>query len=171
MTTPLRVPAWLRSAAPPPTKLPANRTASRAFASGFAVVASLVVTLTPASAQSRAGPPAARPNPTAVTRTTSLYGDITNTTVDASSKARLTLSIEGENVVATLKTEPPLSGSGRLEGKFRNGWCELSGKTEQGFQLQFRGVLNAQDFRGTYLAAVPGEPIQYGKFQLTVEKK
>ena len=171
MITSLRIRAWLRLAAPSPSKHPLAMRTRKAFPSAFAVVATLVVSVTPVSAQPRAEQPAPRPTPAVASRTMSLYGDITNTTVDASSKARLTLSIEGENVVAILKTEPPLSGSGRLEGKFRNGWCELSGKTEQGFQLQFRGVLNAQDFRGTYLAAVPGEPIQYGKFQLALEKK
>ncbi len=102
-------------------------------------------------------------------RTLTLAGLLTNTTADASGNARLTLAIEGNNVTATLKTEPPLIGSGKLEGTFRNGWLELSGKLDEGFTLQFRGALNARDYRGTYIAAVPGTPVQYGKFQLVLE--
>lgn len=103
------------------------------------------------------------------TRSLGLAGTLTNTTADADGKARLSLVITGEKATATLKCEPPLTGSGRLEGSFRHGWLELSGKLDEGYTLQLRGVLNARDYRGTYVAAVPGSPVQYGKFQLAIE--
>ena len=107
--------------------------------------------------------------PTAGTRTLIFQGPATNSTAEVSASLRIVLVIEGEKATATIKTELPLSGTGRLEGRFIGGWCELGGKVDEGFQLQFRGVINARDFRGTYIAAVPGQPIQYGKFQLTLE--
>lgn len=102
-------------------------------------------------------------------RSVVLAGTLTNTTADADGQARLALSIVGEQVTATLKCEPPLTGSGKLQGSFRNGWLELSGKLDEGFTVQLRGALNARDYRGTYLAAVAGSPVQYGKFQLALE--
>lgn len=101
-------------------------------------------------------------------RTVELTGTLTNTTVEAEAPARLVLAVRGETVTATLTTEPPLVGSGKLEGRIRGGWCELAGRLEQGFQIQLRGVMNSRDLRGTYLAAVDGSPLQYGKFHLTV---
>lgn len=79
----------------------------------------------------------------------------------------LTLVITGEKVVAQLKTDAPLSGTGELTGRCVGGWCELIGKLPDNLTLKFRGVMNAHDFRGLYLAAIPGQPIQYGTFQLT----
>lgn len=102
-------------------------------------------------------------------RTLALHGTITNTTADISANARLVLTIDGESVTAVLKTEAPLSGSGQLTGRLRNGWLELAGKVDEGFQLHLRGALNHRDFRGTYIAAVPDTPVQYGKFQLAVK--
>lgn len=104
-------------------------------------------------------------------RAVSLYGTVINTTGDVEAKARITLTVDGERVKGTLATEAPLTGSGPLEGSFRNGWLELSGKLKEGLSIQFRGALNSVDYRGTYIAAVPGTPVQYGKFQLAVEKK
>jgi hypothetical protein len=101
-------------------------------------------------------------------RTVVLEGTVTNTTADVAAKARLVLTITGEKVSAMLTTEQPLMGRGRIEGTMQGGWCELAGKLEEGFQIQFRGVLNAVDYRGTYLAAVPQTPVQYGSFQLKI---
>jgi hypothetical protein len=39
---------------------------------------------------------------------------------------------------------------------------------EEGVTLQLRGVQNAKDFRGTYIAAVPDSLLQYGKFELAL---
>lgn len=112
---------------------------------------------------------AAAPAPAA--RVLSLYGAITNTTGEVEARARIALTIQGEKVTGTLGTEAPLSGSGALEGRFRNGWLELSGKLSEGSTIQFRGALNSVDYRGTYLVATAGTMVQYGKFQLAVEKK
>ncbi len=103
-------------------------------------------------------------------RTLVLYGPATNTTAEVTANVQLVLAIDGEKVTAEMKTEAPLVGTGKLQGRMLGSWCELSGKLTEGFQIQFHGVLNARDFRGTYLAAVPGEPVQYGKFQLAVKK-
>jgi hypothetical protein len=103
-------------------------------------------------------------------RTLVLYGAATNTTAEATANVQLVLAIDGEKVTAQMKTEAPLVGTGKLEGRMLGSWLELSGTLEEGFQIQFRGVLNERDFRGTYLAAVPGEPVQYGKFRLAVRK-
>jgi hypothetical protein len=101
-------------------------------------------------------------------RQLALAGTVTNTTGDVAATARLTLTITGEGVTARLATEKPLSGSGELRGTLRQGWLELNGKLDEGFTIQFRGVLNSRDYRGTYIAGVPGTPVQYGKFQLVV---
>lgn len=115
------------------------------------------------------GSPAA-PKPAAsalaAPRTLLLTGTATNTTADVTAPMTLTLVIDGEAVTATLRTDPPLSGSGTLTGRLIGGWCELRGKLDEGFEIEFRGALNARDFRGTYVAAVPGQLVQYGKFQL-----
>ena len=103
---------------------------------------------------------------TAPARTVELAGTATNTTADVSAAMHLTLVITGENVTAQLRTEAPLSGSGKLTGRFVGGWCELEGQLAEGFAFKLHGVLNARDFRGLYLAAVPGVPLQYGKFLL-----
>lgn len=78
----------------------------------------------------------------------------------------LTLVISGEKVTAQLKTDAPLSGTGELTGRCVGGWCELTGKLPDNLTLKLRGVMNDRDFRGLYLAALPGQPIQYGTFQL-----
>lgn len=95
-----------------------------------------------------------------------LAGTVTNTTGGASAVARLELVMEGETVTATLSTEAPLTGSGALTGRLVGGWLELYGKLNEGFQIKFRGALSGRDYRGTYLAAVPGQLVQYGRFQL-----
>lgn len=105
---------------------------------------------------------------TAQPRTVTLVGSLTNTTVDVSADATLVLTIDGENLTAQLKTEQPLSGTGTLEGRILGGWCDLHGQLEEGVTLQLRGVLNAKDFRGTYIAAVPDSLLQYGKFELAL---
>jgi hypothetical protein len=99
-------------------------------------------------------------------RTLTLRGPATNITADVTGTLTLALSIDGEKVSATMKTESPLTGSGSLTGRYAGGWCELKGQLVEGFQIQFRGVFNDHDFRGTYLVSRPGEPVQYGKFQL-----
>jgi len=103
---------------------------------------------------------------TGAPRTITLAGTLTNTTEEVSADATLVLTIEGEKLTVRLKTEPPLSGTGTLEGRILGGWCDLHGQLDEGVVLQLRGVLNAKDFRGTYLAAVPGSLLQYGKFEL-----
>lgn len=98
-----------------------------------------------------------------------LYGQATNLTAETAANMRLELTFDGENVTGVVATEAPLAGSGRVSGKHRGGWCELSGTLNEGFELQFRGVLNARDFRGTYIVAQRGNPVQYGKFRLVVQ--
>lgn len=106
----------------------------------------------------------------AETRTLVLHGTVTNTTEDdATAKVLMVLSVDGEKVVGEMKTEAPLMGTGKLEGRMVGAWCELSGEMQEGFRIQFRGAVNAKDFRGTYVAVVPGEPVQYGNFQLKVQ--
>lgn len=107
----------------------------------------------------------------AAPQTIRLSGELTNTTGDVSAPAELVLTIDGEKVTAQLRTSPPLTGSGTLTGELHGGWCQLAGKLDEGFAFQLRGVLNAQDLRGTYIAAVPGSLLQYGKFQLAREAK
>jgi hypothetical protein len=106
---------------------------------------------------------------TAPPRTLTLAGPATNTTVAVTAVMHLTLVLDGEKAAAELKTDAPLTGSGPLKGRFIGGWCELEGRLAEGFTIKIRGVLNARDFRGTYLAAVPGTPLQYGKFNLAVQ--
>ncbi len=113
----------------------------------------------------------------APTRTLTLRGPITNLTAEATATVTLVLTIEdeapgsaaapGRTVSGTMKTEPPLTGSGKISGRFLGGWCELRGQLDEGFQIEFRGAFDERDYRGTYLVAIPGQPLQYGKFQLT----
>jgi len=106
----------------------------------------------------------------AETRTLVLEGSVTNTTEDdTTAKVRLVLTVDGERVTGEMKTEPPLVGTGKLEGRMVGAWCELGGEMQEGFRIAFRGAVNAKDFRGTYVAAVPGAPVQYGKFQLKMQ--
>lgn len=104
-------------------------------------------------------------------RLLALAGTLTNTTADASGETTIALTLSEETATATITTSPPLVGTGKLEGKFRQGWLELSGKLDEGFTLQLRGALNSQNYRGTYIAAVPGSPVQYGKFDLVVTRQ
>ena len=83
-----------------------------------------------------------------------------------SAPARLELTLEGDNVSARLVTSPPLTGTGSLTGRCVEGWCDLSGSLDGGFAVKFRGVLNARDFRGTYVATPPSGAVQYGRFEL-----
>ncbi len=102
-------------------------------------------------------------------RTLVLHGPVTNTTEDgATANVSMTLTVDGEKVTGEMRTEPPLVGTGKLEGRMVGAWCEVGGEMAEGYRIQFRGVVNGKDFRGTYVAAVPGEPVQYGKFQLAV---
>jgi adhesin HecA-like repeat protein len=101
--------------------------------------------------------------------TITLTGELTNTTGGVSAAATLVLTVDGETVTAQLKTSAPLSGTGKMAGQMRGGWCELHGRLEDGLTLKLRGVLNDRDFRGTYIAAVPSSLLQYGKFQLARE--
>jgi hypothetical protein len=102
-------------------------------------------------------------------RTLRLAGPATNTTAEITATMHLTLVIDGERLTAQLQTDAPLTGSGKLAGRIAGGWCELEGKLAEGFEVKFRGVLNERDFRGIYLAAPGGQPLQYGKFILTVQ--
>lgn len=96
-----------------------------------------------------------------------LEGTVTNTTIgDTSAPARIELRIDGEKVSGRLVTEKPLTGTGDLTGRLIGGWLELSGTLDGGLTIQFRGALSPRDYRGTYLAAVPGELVQYGRFDL-----
>ena len=103
---------------------------------------------------------------TAAPRTLVLTGTLTNTTGEVSAPARLELTLEGDNVSARLVTSPPLTGTGSLTGRCVEGWCDLSGSLDGGFAVKFRGVLNARDFRGTYVATPPSGAVQYGRFEL-----
>lgn len=104
-----------------------------------------------------------------VRRTIVLFGEVRNTTAEASAKMRLELTIQGEKVTGVLTTQGALSGSGRVEGKLRGGWCELAGELVEGYRIQMRGGLNARDYRGTYFVGMAGSPVQYGKFQLALQ--
>ena len=95
-----------------------------------------------------------------------LRGTVTNTTMEVSATARMELAIDGEKVTGRLVTEKPLLGTGAVTGRFVGGWLEVSGKTDEGFMLQFRGTLSPRDYRGTYLAVLPGQLAQYGRFTL-----
>ena len=96
----------------------------------------------------------------------SLRGTVTNTTMELSALARMDLLIDGETITGRLVTEKPLLGTGAVTGRFVGGWLELSAKTDEGFLLQFRGTLSPRDYRGTYLAVLPGQLAQYGRFTL-----
>ena len=111
---------------------------------------------------------AAAATATAAPRTLVLTGTLTNTTVEISAPARLELTLDGETVSARLVTSPPLTGTGSLTGRCVEGWCDLSGSLDGGFTVKFRGVLNARDFRGTYVATPPSGAVQYGRFELTL---
>ena len=102
-------------------------------------------------------------------RTLRLAGPATNTTAEVTAIMHLTLVIDGGRLTAQLQTDAPLTGSGQLAGRIAGGWCELEGRLAEGFELKLRGVINERDFRGIYLAAPGGQPLQYGKFILTVQ--
>lgn len=103
-------------------------------------------------------------------RVVSLAGRMVNTTNDVSAPASLVLTFEGEKVTAEFKVTAPLVGNGTLAGSFRQGWLELAGKISATATIELRGVMNALDYRGTYLVSFPGEPVQYGRFELAVER-
>ncbi|MEO6002447.1 MAG: hypothetical protein ABIZ04_11915 [Opitutus sp.] len=105
----------------------------------------------------------------AESRSLVLNGTITNTTIEVSSGMRLHMAIAGETVTATIKTELPLAASGTLRGRWLGGWCTLEGTLKEGFLLRMRGIVNAQDFRGTYVVDVPGSTAQFGRFHLTIQ--
>lgn len=102
----------------------------------------------------------------AAPQTIVLVGELTNTTADVSAPARLTLEVTDGKVRARLVTQAPLTGTGELTGVLEGGWCELRGALGEGVTLRLRGGLNERDFRGTYVAAVEGSLVQYGRFQL-----
>ncbi len=111
-------------------------------------------------------PLAAAPAPA---RTVELSGQARNTTAGLAAPMQLTLVITGEKVTTRLRTAAPLTGTGELTGRFVGGWCELEGRLDGGLLVRFRGVLNAQNLRGLYLATVPNTPLQYGKFNLAIQ--
>lgn len=99
-----------------------------------------------------------------------LAGTLTNTSAgDVSAAARLELVIEGEKATARLVTEKPLTGTGELTGRIAGGWLELGGVAGDGLRIKFRGGLSPVDYRGTYVAAVEGQLVQYGRFELVIE--
>jgi hypothetical protein len=96
-----------------------------------------------------------------------LEGRLTNLTGDdTSARARVELRLDGEKASARIVTEEPLTGTGELSGRMAGGWLELSGTLEGGLKVVFRGALSPRDYRGTYIAAVPGDLVQYGRFDL-----
>lgn len=146
------------------------RVHSRPFAVKFLLfLLPAFISLSLTAATSASPKPAAKPAspPAPVSRTLQFDGPATNTTAEVTATMHLTLVITGEKVTAQLKTDAPLSGTGELTGRCVGGWCELIGKLPDNLTLKFRGVMNDRDFRGLYLAAIPGQPIQYGNFQLT----
>jgi hypothetical protein len=105
-----------------------------------------------------------------VPRVVTLAGTMVDTTADAFAPATLVLTVEGDRATATLKVAPPLAGEGTLQGSFRQGWIEIAGRISATTTVQLRGVMNALDFRGTYLAGTPGEPVHYGRFEFAAER-
>ena len=97
-------------------------------------------------------------------QTASMSGEVTNTTADIKAPAQIEIFREGGKITATLKTSPPLTGTGQLTGRCLDGWCDLSGKLDGGLVIKFRGVLNAHTFRGTYVVTPDHGPTQYGHF-------
>ncbi len=101
---------------------------------------------------------AAEPTPVAMS------GEVTNTTGDIKAAARIKITRDGEKLSADLITAPPLTGTGKLNGRCLDGWCDLSGNLDGGLTIKFRGVLNAHSFRGTYIVTPAQGQIQYGHF-------
>ncbi len=101
-------------------------------------------------------------------RTVSLTGTLTNTTGDVTAPAGLEITQDGEKLSARLVTSPPLTGTGTLAGRCLEGWCELSGSLDGGFNVKFRGVLNAREFRGTYIVMPSQGQTQYGRFDFSL---
>lgn len=99
--------------------------------------------------------------------TISLAGTVTNTTANLTARAQLEITQDGEKVTARLVTSPPLTGTGNMTGRMVDGWCELSGNFGEGFGLRFTGVINARDFRGTYVVTPKQGLTQYGRFDFT----
>lgn len=104
---------------------------------------------------------------TAQPRTISLQGTVTNTTGNIAASAQLEITQDGEKIRASIVTSPPLTGTGTMTGHCLDGWCELIGDVGEGFSLRFRGVLNAQGFRGTYVVIPKQGQTQYGRFAFT----
>lgn len=133
----------------------------------------LLLGLFPAAAVLHGGTPAPKPAPKPANqpavRTLVLRGPATNTTAEAMAELRLAIAIDGGKATATMQTAKPLAGTGRLEGLYRGGWCELSGRLDEGFSIRLCGVFDGKDFRGTYTVAVPGQPLQYGRFRLALQ--
>ncbi|HEY4247940.1 MAG TPA: hypothetical protein VGM64_13890 [Lacunisphaera sp.] len=97
-------------------------------------------------------------------RTISLAGTVTNTTGNVTAPAQLEITQDGETIRASIVTLPPLTGTGAMTGRCLDGWCELSGDVAEGFSFKFRGVLNADSFRGTYMVTPKQGQTQYGRF-------
>jgi hypothetical protein len=100
-------------------------------------------------------------------RTISLEGTVTNTTGNIAAPAQLQITQDGGKIRASIATSPPLTGTGAMTGRCLDGWCELDGDFAEGFSLKFRGVLNAQGFRGTYVVTPKQGQTQYGRFEFT----
>ena len=93
-----------------------------------------------------------------------LTGSVTNTTYDLTAPARIELTIDGDTLTGWLQSEPPLPGRYPVNGSTTGAWCELVGKPTPETTLQFRGLLSAADYRGTYIFGGKGERVQYGRF-------
>ncbi|HYC71040.1 MAG TPA: hypothetical protein VEB66_07535 [Opitutaceae bacterium] len=100
-----------------------------------------------------------------------LEGTLTNTSIgDVPAPARLELTIDGDQVRGRLTTEKPLTGSGEVAGRFAGGWLELAGELGEGVSVRLRGALSPADYRGTYTAGLPGQLVQYGRFELAIAR-
>lgn len=105
--------------------------------------------------------------------TRTLAGTVTNTTHEVSAPFSLELIFADDgSITGWITVEAPLdAGRWPLTGSRKGAWCELTYQPKPETQLQFRGALGSQEFRGTYVFGGKGELVQYGRFSAKMSAK
>lgn len=108
---------------------------------------------------------------TAQTRvaTTVYVGTADNKTARLQAKVTLRVERDGNQVRALMQTAPPLQGSGWMYGTCEGENCRMSGRLNEGVDIEFTGRLTATEFRAEYVVSGANMRNQYGTYVGAVE--
>lgn len=101
--------------------------------------------------------------------TTVYVGVAENKTARLQANVTLRVEREGTMVRAFMQTAPPLQGSGWIYGTCEGENCRMSGRLNEGVDIEFTGRMTATEFKAEYVVSGENFRNQYGTYTGSVE--